>query len=386
MIFTEAYVYKKPITMIAIEKAFKDFKQKYDGFHFDKEQIKKYKSDEKFNKKFHDDANRLCITIYKNIIKEFNFGLDSNVAIELTPEVNMWTTFDYIDPNKFDLSEFDKIITVLPDNRIRLSSKDILSANIQMTTGMVLDLAVTPAMCTASLLHEIGHIFSNPFFKLSFSLDMLERFTDPTDDFNKSKENYSKLSKVKLKNLKNYTNNNYDQLIYNPFNYSHESEKFADFFSSYYGYSEELAAIVGVLFDKWGEKSPKKDASVLSKIGWDLLHSIGDLSSSYYPVPYNRINFLMNALRLELKRNPNLDEKNKKLLNEKIKRITEQLKTMYAMDNANSVYSKLRNYYANTKIGKEKDVDNHINNNFEKYVDFYAKLQREAKKTKRNKK
>lgn len=372
MIFNESYVYKKPRTMLAIENSIALLKRKYDGLYQKEKLFKMYTKNKQFHNKVIADVGKMLKVLYANLLKEFNFGVKSKIAIDMTPEINMYTYNFFINPKKYSVDKFDTLITVLPDKRIRFANNKILNANITILGGLLFHQAITAEMIVAAILHEVGHIFSFPFFKLTYSLDALDNFTK-IDCIADSKQRYLELSKFKRDLIDTYGNYGLYNLLLS--GYTTEREKFADYFSSYYGYSEELSKLLSAFFTLTDSEKAPDTYNPLSKLLWDLDQVLYD-SNGEYPVTFNRINYSMNALRNEIDHNPNISREDKAKLNAKIDRINNRLAKMYSMDNASSLYSAIRNFYYIHKIGGNQDQDNKYNKVFNQYTDYYSSHKR----------
>lgn len=365
MILQEAYIYKKPKTILTIENAFRNVKKKYDGLYTKKE-LKLYLTNKYLKAKLDKVLSGLATTILDNLIQEFNFSPKSNITIVYTKIPNMGAYMLSENLARCKMDKFSSVIHVSKDGRVRFASNKICNAQIVINTGIIFNPFFTAEMITASLLHEIGHLFSVPFFKLFYTLEILDAFCSDVNVGN-TEEKYAKLNKFQKKIVSTYgAFSSFSFIFYSP---TEEKEKFADKFASYYGYSEELSKLLGKFYIR-SHKGRYRADTPLDKALWDLKHIRRDVRPSGYPVTFNRINYLMSVIRNEVNDNKDITPRNKKLLNAKIDRINNQLEKLYDTTDDSTLYTLLSNYYFTHKIGKEEDLDNKYFKLFTDYVDY----------------
>lgn len=365
MLLQEAYIYRKPKTILNIENAFRNIKKKYNGLYTKKE-LKPYLTNKYLRAKLDKELKSLANTIMDNLTKEFNFSPKSKIVIVYTKIPNMGAYMLIENLDRCNMDKFSSIINVSKDGRVRFANNKICNAQILIHTGIIFNPFFTAEMLTASLLHEIGHLFSMPFFKLFYTLEIMDAFCSDVNVSN-SEEKYAKLNKFQKTLVDKYGAFATFSFIY--FSPTEEREKFADKFSSYYGYSEELSKLLGKLYER-SHKARYRADNPIDKALWDLKHIRFDTRPNGYPVAFNRINYLMSVIRNEINDNKDITPRNKKLLNAKIDRINKQLDKMYDTTDDSTLYTYLSNYYFNHKIGKEEDLDNKYFKLFTDYVDY----------------
>lgn len=358
-IYNEAYVFKKPKTLLAIENELRKIKDKWE----DKVDLNTGDViDKKDKPKFIADLRVLCKLSYKELVKEFNFGKNFDFFVVISDIINAWSSdFTY---RNLELSKYKDIIEVSPDKRMRFKKRDTCNATVTFTTEIIFRKEMKPEFLVAILLHEIGHIFSFIFFKLNAELDSLQNLL-----FNKLSdreliEKYNKLSKKE----KRYKDNKAVDRGMDIFDdiYSQEGEKFADHFSAYYGYGYELAQGLSILFKLGGYMKPD---GVLDTLTFDLKLAMTDLLVSNYPNTFNRLNYILNAMKRELAYNKSLTDKQKKELLEKIDNINKLNAELYNTKYARTPYGYLRNVIYSNKVNQTKDLDNRYNQLMDDYVD-----------------
>lgn len=356
--YNEAYVYKRPKTLLTIEDTIRQLKNKWD----DKVDLKTGTVIDKSDKsKFVSDLKSLCKIAYRELVKEFNFGTKFDFLVIIDGIANAWSSnFTYRD---LELSNYKNIIEVSPDKRIKFKNKNTCNATVTFTTGIIFQKEMKAEYLVAILLHEIGHIFSFVFFKLNAELNLLQNvlFNKLTDK--ELIEKYNNLSKKEKRNKDNKAVN--VGMTYFDDMYSQEGEKFADHFAAYYGYGYELAQGLALFFKLGGYMKPE---GILNTLTFDLKCALTDLMVSNYPNTFNRINYILNAMKRELQYNKDLTKAQKKELLEKIDNINKLNAELYSTKHARTPYGYLRNVIYSNKVDKTKDLDNRYNQLMDDYV------------------
>lgn len=357
--YTEAYIFKKPKTLLTIENEIRKLKNKWE------DKIDLNTGDvlnKKDSSKFVSDLRSLCKISYKELVKEFNFGKKFDFLVEIDSYINAWSSdFTYRD---LELSNYKNIIEISPDKRMRFKNRDICNATVTFTTGILFNKEMKPEFLVAILLHEIGHIFSFIFFKLNAELDILQNFLFNKLNDQELIEKYNNLNKKEKRDKDNAAVEKgmdiFDDM------YSQEGEKFADHFASYYGYGYELAQGLAIFFKIGGYMKPD---GVLDTLTFDLKLAITDLLVTNYPNTFNRLNYILNAMKRELKNNKSLTNKQRQELLKKIENINKLNAELYNTKYARTPYGYLRNVIYSNKVGQTKDLDNRYNQLMDDYID-----------------
>lgn len=357
--YNEAYVFKKPKTLLTIEREIRLLRTKWLEACNNKEK----KMDKETKLLFKKDLGKSSSVIYKELVKEFNFGKKFDFVIEISDIINAWSShFRY---EQIDMSNYQNIIEVSSDKRMRFTNRDICNAKITFTTGILFEKEMNPEYLVAIMLHEIGHIFSFIFFKLSAELDALQNILSKKLNDKELVEKYNNYNKKEKRSADDAAIDGALITFSNP--YSQEGEKFADHFAAYYGYGYELAQGLAVFFKIGGFKEPKD--GVLNKLSFDLNCILTDLLVGNYPNTFNRINFILNAMKRELEYNDSLTDKQKRELREKIKNINKLNAELYSTKYAKTPYGYLRNTIYSNKVNQTKDLDNRHNQLMDDYID-----------------
>lgn len=359
--YNEAYVFKKPKTLLTIEKEIRLLRNKWVDICNNTENKK---MDTKTKAVFKKDLGRSSGIIYKELIKEFNFGKKFDFVIEISDIINAWSShFRY---EQIDMSNYQNIIEILPDKRMRFTNRDICNAKITFTTGILFEKEMQPEFLVAIMLHEIGHIFSFIFFKLTAELDALQNILINKLNDKELIEKYKSYNKKEKRKADDAAiRNALDGAFNNP--YSQEGEKFADHFAAYYGYGYELAQGLALFFKIGGFKEPKD--GLLNKLAFDVNCVLTDLLVGNYPNTFNRLNYILNAMKRELEYNDSLTDKQKKELKEKINNINKLNAELYSTKYAKTPYGYLRNTIYSNKVNQTKDLDNRHNQLMDDYID-----------------
>lgn len=357
--YNEAYVFKKPKTLLTIEREIRLLRTKWLEACNNKEK----KMDKETKLLFKRDLGKSSSVIYKELVKEFNFGKKFDFVIEISDVINAWSSdFRY---EQIDMCNYQNIIEVSPDKRMKFTNRNICNAKITFTTGILFEKEMNPEYLVAIMLHEIGHIFSFIFFKLSAELDALQNILSKKLNDKELIEKYNNYNKKEKRSADDNAIDGALITFSNP--YSQEGEKFADHFAAYYGYGYELAQGLAVFFKIGGFKEPKD--GVLNKLSFDLNCILTDLLVGNYPNTFNRINFILNAMKRELEYNDSLTDKQKKELREKIKNINKLNAELYSSKYAKTPYGYLRNTIYSNKVNQTKDLDNRHNQLMDDYID-----------------
>lgn len=357
--YNEAYVFKKPRTLLTIENEIRKIKNKWD----DKIDPKTGSTINKEDKpKLIKDLRSLCKITYRELVKEFNFGKKFDFLVEIDNIVNAWSSdFTY---KNIELSNYKNIIEISPDKRMRFKNRDICNATVTFTTAIIFNKEMKADYLVAIMLHEIGHIFSFLFFKLNAELNLLQnilfnKLTDKelVEKYNNLNKKEQRKTDSKANALGMYFFDNMD---------SQEGEKFADHFAAYYGYGYELAQGLALFFKINGYMKPE---GVLNTLTFDLNLVLTDLLVNNYPNTFNRLNYILNAMKRELKYNKSLTKKQKQELLEKIDNINKLNAELYNTKHSRTPYGFLRNVIYSNKVGQTKDSDNRYNQLLDDYVD-----------------
>nr|DAM71708.1 MAG TPA: hypothetical protein [Caudoviricetes sp.] len=367
MIILESMVYKKPATILNIEKAIKKYKNKYDRTNINTwEGINRLEEDSKFQKQCRKDVRTMGNVIVDNISKEFNLSIAFH--FQWATVVNMWTSHYLMDTSKVNIDNFDTIIKTSQDGRIKFAKKGIMSCDIFFTSGMVNNKAFSAEEITAALLHEVGHIFAYPFIKLAYSIRALETFVD-IESIRDAKMKYNARNAFVKFLARFYGDYKLSNTIIDSANKEHE--KFADHFSAHYGYANELSGVL-INIDKEIGKIPNKDEE--SSEFFKLFRDIGDIvfwglfHNTRYPDLEERITYVTKELRKEIGGNNKLSSKDKKALQDKLNQIDNKMNKLYGKNAADSYYTRYRNdkYMKNYKTGL--DLDNPIHTTFDDFT------------------
>lgn len=359
--YTEAYVFKRPKTLLTIESTIRKLRNKWMN-KVDQKTGTVINKDDK--PEFKKDLKTVSKIAYRELIKEFNFGNKFDFVIEISDIINAWSSdFEY---KEIELSNYKNIIKVSPDKRMRFTNRNICNAKITFTTAILFLEEMKAEYLIAIMLHEIGHVFSFIFFKLNAELDALQNilFNKLNDKELIEKYNNEYNKKEKRQSDANAINGGME-VFCDPF--SQEGEKFADHFAAYYGYGYELSQGLAIFFRIGGFKEPKD--GVLNKISFELNLILTDLLVGNYPNTFNRINYILNAMKRELEYNDSLTPSQKKELREKIKNINKLNAELYNTKYAKTPYGYLRNVIYSNKVGQTKDLDNRYNQLMDDYVD-----------------
>ena len=357
--YNEAYVYKRPKTLLVIEDELRKLKNKWE----DKIDLKTGDVIDKNDKsKFVSDLKSLCKLSYRELVKEFNFGKKFDFLIMIDSVINAWSSnFTYRD---LELSNYKNIIEVSSDKRFKFKNRDICNATTTFTTAIIFQKEMKAEYLVGIMLHEIGHIFSFIFFKLNAELNLLQNILFNKLNDQELIEKYNNLSK---KEKRTKDNKAVDVgMIYFDDIYSQEGEKFADHFAAYYGYGYELAQGLALFFKLGGYMKPE---GILNTLTFDLKCALTDLMVSNYPNTFNRLNYILNAMKRELQYNKSLTNKQRKELLEKIDNINKLNAELYSTKHARTPYGYLRNVIYSNKVGKTKDLDNRYNQLMDDYAD-----------------
>lgn len=357
--YNEAYVFKKPRTLLTIEIEIRKLRNKWLN-KINEKTGSTINSEDK--PELIKDLRSLCKITYKELVKEFNFGKKFDFLVEIDGLVNAWSSdFTY---KNLEMSNYKNIIEVLPDKRMKFKNRNICNATVTFTTGILFNKEMKAEYLVAIMLHEIGHIFSFIFFKLNAELDSLQNFLFNQLNDQELIEKYNKLNKKEKQKVDNKAVDKgidiFDDI------YSQEGEKFADHFAAYYGYGYELAQGLAIFFKVNGYMKPE---GILSTLTFDLNLAFTDMVVGNYPNTFNRLNYILNAMKRELEYNKSLTKKQKKELLEKIDNINKLNKELYDTKHARTPYGYLRNVIYSNKVGKTKDLDNRYNQLMDDYID-----------------
>lgn len=373
MIIQEAMVYKKPKNLLTIEKNIKKIKEKYDDqftYVYDSDikdfnvLIKDYTT-----KQFTNDYKKYLIPVLNALIDEFNFSKESNIFIRYSPYYNMTTSYYVIDTSNVDISNIDDIVKMSKDGRVKFANKNIMTTEIFIYTGMVFDSKFTAEEITATLLHEVGHAFAYPFIKLAYSLSALDMMAD-IDSIKDARRKYEAQNNFKKFIINSYGNFRLKASLMNFTN--DEQEKFADHFSSHYGYADSLSYALLNMGDISHTMDRRDHLDEITKTLDDINTIVIRMitKNHRYPEVYERIIYTTKELRTEIENNQRLSPKDKKKLKAKLDKIQAKFYKFYGNKTADSAITK---YMSNKRLNDFKtglDLDNQIHNTFDRYSDM----------------
>lgn len=309
----ELYYFKKPENLKNIEKYIED--------------IRKLGTDKKKNKT---KRVNLLAKIITSLYKQFNFDPEfSNIELKFTKKFVCEIAYGFLNgiPEKVDdLIDMDK-----KQRKFKFKPAYAPTVTIRLSTSVLFNKLMTPAMIVAALLHEIGHSFEWRLRILYYEVENVESALDFLD-----KINFINLGKDKLETLAHAYNSVFSPRLSHPFTGSgatdwQEAESFCDQFAVLHGYGEELTAFLSWCEKediKWFNKKydKKDDVTVLYKLIYDISFYLSHIfDTRTHPEYGERIRLITVALKAELKNNKSLSPREKKILQTKINNIDKQV-------------------------------------------------------------
>lgn len=313
-VFQELYYFDKPKNILTIEKCIDVFR-------------KTAKPTDK-NKKIRLKALKKMAEAIGNEWKLK--GVSMSITYEEKYQDNAFCQFYFKTPPKRreECFEFDP-----KTKKIWFKEDQAPAAKITVAASLTNTYDFTAAEVTAIILHEIGHTFANNAMVLA---NRIERYKNIIDKLNKF--NIFGMSDEKIKKIGKFIDTkicfNGSTGIYGDYGLKQfrAEENFSDQFATIYGYGRELMTALHKLDMKNPYFKEGKTTDQLTKLD-KVLMSIGDFLSKYsdpasmstHPTWGGRLRGVISALEYELKTNPKLSSKEKKLLEDQIKDLKKSL-------------------------------------------------------------
>lgn len=345
----ESVINKRIKNLIDIEKMFGSIRKE---FNTDNSTFINKCFGEKAKKTIINKAARYIKNMNESIFKEFN--IDINLRIIPAKYNNMMTTYRVLNVYNVDPSNLDEVLDVSKDGRIRMVNPNLIKAKIEMTSEIVFNKSLTPKQLTAILLHEIGHIFSIPMIKIAYYLSMI-------DDTENNKIHNMTDTKKTIENL-NYLKHNYVN-IYSTYKSmgsldddNDMNERFADSFSSHYGYGNELVDSLLVISSNTYDMPDNRKLDRVDQLIRDAKDIMYDLflRNRSYPELFDRLLYINDEMKYELEYDATLPKDTRAKFKNKINKLNKKLEKEYYINSDND--SLYRTYINNSRKNKLKNM------------------------------